>query len=654
MPPIAGSMRQLLLLMVTAAVLAALAAAPAAARAAAEDAAAGEGALERRQAPTCVRNLAVGRTLCNIVRAGAAGAAELGSPNGQFAFVLADGNPRLLQRGVAAARWNSNVRIARPTGCAAFTTVFLAGGDIALRCRGVTYATVVVSNAGARPSRATISNTGVVTFFSSTGRLLLTIRPGSGPAPASAFSVRRAVKTTTRRIVRTTSKAVVATTRRATSTWTATATRAAPATATPRDPLLHPFAHYSIWNLPLGDQAQMVPLNYVHMTWSADNEHLFLDSTAPMTPIWYNKDQWTGADRCSIDARPQMIDLPVHRAFVGKPARRDYRPNASSAFIMADNLTIVEMQPVTRCVDGGPITSDYVLPGRGTILGGGRSGSHAGSGLSALGGSLRTHEFTNTTYPDYPRHALKTFIDGTELYYPRLRYRFPATTGDVDDRKGTNPHLAPGSLIALPAWFDIERRLKSPTGKILANTLRSFGAYVDDDAASDTSGYNIESSWGLLPAMPATGTGRDYNAYTPRQGHREFLNHFLDSFKLYWFSDFTINQNCTIFTRPVQQPTRAWCEDLLDITRNLHVVVNWDAKAYWDLVTDPANYNTVGVGGGKPLSFWAAPLPEDPLLKPCLARGETTCRSRGLTVDATKDSPWMLCLFETQLNCYVD
>jgi hypothetical protein len=139
----------------------------------------------------------------------------------------------------------------------------------------------------------------------------------------------------------------------------------------------------------------MVPLGFGRpRAFQVDVEHLFLDATAPITPIYLNNDAWTGGDRCTLDSTTPLFRAPVPTDYVGKPARTDYRPNSSAAFLAADNITIIQTQPLTRCTAGGRITSGFLyIQSNVTIYGGGRGGAHGGSLLSAIGGTLRAHEF---------------------------------------------------------------------------------------------------------------------------------------------------------------------------------------------------------------------------------------------------------------------
>lgn len=196
--------------------------------------------------------------------------------------------------------------------------------------------------------------------------------------------------------------------------------------------------------------------------------------------------------------------------------------------------------------------------------------------------------------------------------------------------------------------------MRSNPGKMIANTLRAYGMYVVDDANSNSTYLSVEVSYGLKPEMPATGKNTDFNNWMPLQGGRDFNRMFTNQFAERFFTQqFTTNKNCAAYTYYLEVPTKNWCLDILDIYNNLHVVVNWDAQQYWDMVSDPNNYNMVGIGGGKPLSPWASKIQEDPWLQPCLDVGTRNCTSRGLQYDTNKDCAWQKCLFETQLNCYL-
>jgi hypothetical protein len=214
-----------------------------------------------------------------------------------------------------------------------------------------------------------------------------------------------------------------------------------------------------------------------------------------------------------------------------------------------------------------------------------------------------------------------------------------------------------GSLFALPKSFDPET-LRTTPGKMLANMIRAYGIYIDDDSNSPSWAINIESGWGLKPDLPNDGMkGTDYQMYMPPQGAQEMIRNFQAEFTEKFFTQIFTgdrgNNYCQSYTNRWQVAVRAWCLDLLDIIDGFHVVTDWNAKDYWDLITNPDNYNTVGIGGGKPLSPWASKLPDDPLLKPCLDQGVRKCTSLGYQPTDEKPSQWQTCLFENQVDCYL-
>src|SRR6267154_2480542 len=86
--------------------------------------------------------------------------------------------------------------------------------------------------------------------------------------------------------------------------------------------------------------------------------------------------------------------------------------NNSAVFLDPNGHTLIQTQPFARCApptvtDGSGTTltdlSNFPLV---NIYGDGVRGSHGGSGLSAIGGSIRLGELRPLS-PQGPRHALK-------------------------------------------------------------------------------------------------------------------------------------------------------------------------------------------------------------------------------------------------------
>ena len=157
-----------------------------------------------------------------------------------------------------------------------------------------------------------------------------------------------------------------------------------------------------------------------------------------------------------------------------------------------------------------PLTVDITSSGPETAL-----GAHGGSGLSAIGGTIRLHEIE----PDAPpiAHALKLELFARQYYFGggasrrklqppsasnggRTQYVWPATGSDACTwasckpgsrclaYNGTNEHLAPGALLALPAKVAAALRgsLRTEPGRRVADVLRDYGGYAVDDTASDS------------------------------------------------------------------------------------------------------------------------------------------------------------------------
>jgi len=175
-------------------------------------------------------------------------------------------------------------------------------------------------------------------------------------------------------------------------------------------------------------------------------------------------------------------------------------PNDASTFLQPDGETLIQLQPTTRITPGGPI---WGYPQTGWqagngLHGDGTYGTHYGSGLSAIGGSIRKGEISSSKPI---RHALKIELSWTQLFFnpydntdDKATYRWPAKNSDggADGSNnpnlhysGTNPSLREGSLLALlPGATEQSLGLKTAQGKKLFHAFQDYGAYV-----VDTSGY---------------------------------------------------------------------------------------------------------------------------------------------------------------------
>jgi len=265
--------------------------------------------------------------------------------------------------------------------------------------------------------------------------------------------------------------------------------------AATRDPLEQPFATTSIWNMPIGSAAQYVAANIATATGTTletDGDVIVLTPTAPSLDVYINTADWNPTlSRCAVEGA-LIWSAPIPTSFV-VPDPMQATPNAGLAVLLSDNRTIKQTQPFARCTASQPATSHYTFPDQ-DLYGPGMLGAHGGSGLSAIGGTLRLGELRPNVAP--PRHALKLELYAHVDYYNDGAqadcYRWPAVTCDgyFDQSTssleygGANPALRPGSLLALPTNVTIASLgLTTQPAQQLAWTLQNYGAYLVDDTA---------------------------------------------------------------------------------------------------------------------------------------------------------------------------
>jgi hypothetical protein len=341
-----------------------------------------------------------------------------------------------------------------------------------------------------------------------------------------------------------------------------------------RDPLQQPFASTSIWNMPIGSGAVYVPANLTTNPpgsfFQGDLERISLTPTAPATTVYYNSAGWSGASRCSPsggsgDGLPLQVPMPASWIVP------DDGGNNGAAFLLADNQTVVQLQPLARCTAGGLATA-LLAPSQWTVslYGDGIPGAHGGSGLSTLGGTIRIGELRPGQIG--MKHALKLDLASPlELYHPSSAgdaYRWPALTADADwanygtiaGPNNTNAAMKMGVLLAIPASTSIASLgLETEPGKQLAWTLQNYGAY-------DVDSYDGDQGTSLAAESGPNG---------------DFPTQFQNDYGFAFLARDTDNS--------------AWWRDLVRLRKALSAVDN--------------NSPTSIGGGGTPLQPLAAPLP---------------------------------------------
>ena len=195
--------------------------------------------------------------------------------------------------------------------------------------------------------------------------------------------------------------------------------------------------------------------------------------TAPSLGVFFNAAGWSKGDRCPPATKMlQSVPAPTTLVIPSNGA------NNSAAFLAADGKTVLQNEPFARCTAGGPATANVTSINQ-DIYGPGMFGAHGGSGLSAIGGTVRVGEFGFGVI----RHAMKVNL-WAKQYYHCCAPRWPASNVDgyasATTYAGPNPDFAPGTLLALKPTFDMTKLTTKPA-KILAQAFMDYGAYVTDD-----------------------------------------------------------------------------------------------------------------------------------------------------------------------------
>ncbi|RKH34128.1 hypothetical protein D7X12_35340 [Corallococcus sicarius] len=274
-----------------------------------------------------------------------------------------------------------------------------------------------------------------------------------------------------------------------------------------RNATRHPFRSDSVWNLPIGQGA-----TYASTTDPATADFIATSVNGVNINTWANWD---------------VYSHPITFASTGSPwaTVTDYNDSSrSSAYYVPATATIATGSDkhmhvinlartfVDEAWNTTRVSTTAYRVGRhhkidlyGTGLGP-QNGVRAYGG-SAIGGLIRAWE-TNPSDPAYTgkiQHALAVAVDRVQLYYQccgvsgydangygtAKGYVWPATEQDWGSESNYLGRVPMGAYFAIPPSVNIQALGLSPEGRMVAQALQDFGAYVTD-ATGGTVAFYVE------------------------------------------------------------------------------------------------------------------------------------------------------------------
>ncbi len=264
-----------------------------------------------------------------------------------------------------------------------------------------------------------------------------------------------------------------------------------------RDPWLWPFSETSIWNMPIGSGAALQPANIKASQFLGIDEEYIVKVPAG-SPTVEVKAPSSWGQRWPGSAHQGYMQVPSN--FYLADAAPPNTPNNCAAFLMPDGRTIKQLEPTCRLGTGNAQIVGYLHPKDIDIYGEGIEGTHYGSGLSTIGGSIRKGELTSS---EPIKHAIKLNIWAKQYCYydhsANKGYVWPADRHDSYAASGgsayggSNPNLRMGTLLTIPKNVTAESLgIRTEVGKKFFYALQNYGAYISDDSAWDCHCWCVE------------------------------------------------------------------------------------------------------------------------------------------------------------------
>ncbi len=347
-----------------------------------------------------------------------------------------------------------------------------------------------------------------------------------------------------------------------------------------RDPYYWPFASDSIWNMPIGSGAVLttVPVfqgtraatgasssgtgnayaadkERIYSTNKTDKEYMVIRSRSPLTSRGLIKSilsaggtfTYKGTEYNLFDSTGTNYQYNKGKAYWPTDLVVNDAGNEIAAVVQPDRRTVAQFQinrgytddtysadkglalfPYDGSYDSGVENSQKFLISNLALVdlyGDGIYGSHWGSALSAMGGSIREGELTTKGVDIH--HALKLNVNDSLLFYGIVTeaalnkynagntnkdnpnghyaagdvvpgYTWPATKhdsqtentatdsyGNYKDQvyRGSNPFVTMGSLLTVSQsdYDKLAKKMKTDIGKKILNALRYYGCYIVDN-----------------------------------------------------------------------------------------------------------------------------------------------------------------------------
>ncbi len=194
--------------------------------------------------------------------------------------------------------------------------------------------------------------------------------------------------------------------------------------------------------------------------------------------------------------------------------------NECTSVLQPDGKTVIEFQPTCRAWylnpddNGNKVVAGYIIgnPRISRLDSEGNLGTHWGSGMSTVGGSIRSGELTGDGNIE---HALKLDVYGYLCYYMKGElegYQWPADRcdgaapnpklntyngywGGYCNKNNSDAKIVMGSLLALKKDVTVESLgIQTEIGKKLFYTLQNYGCYIVDDSAWPQYNFCAEST----------------------------------------------------------------------------------------------------------------------------------------------------------------